>query len=343
MNSLLSKSLCAVANSFSPIYSNKILVHWWGSDEDQLYLDGFTNALIESGYEVTAILFDQGAVVNAFEETANATLKNLPDQHLSNYAFEVQKNHQNIIDVCCFSPPSLIAELSNDAKPAFIRFMRTLFGCISNPENQYTQLRLPSEELAEESGLSFEAYETLWHDLIAVDYCQLEKDCSETILQYQDKTAFQIHSGKDCVLTFSTEGRSWHSDHGNGDYPAGEVYIAPLENTANGLFYTPRICWEGALLTDVVLSFENGTLVNTSHPEIWQSLQGAPGDALKFAEFGIGLNPKAQQLSGYNLFDEKAIGSCHIAIGMNHLFGGTNESPIHIDFVAPNPLISATV
>lgn len=339
MNSLLSKSLCHIAQSFSPIHNHKVLVHWWGSSEDQPILDAFTHALTESGHEVTAILFDHHTVVKTFEETANPAFTALPEQHLSTYDFEAQISHTNIIDLCCFSPPSLIAELSPEAKPAFIHFMRTLFGCISKPENQYVQLRLPSEELAEESGLSFEAYETLWHDLIAVDYRQLKQDCSDVILQYEDKTTFQIHTGMDCVLTFSTEGRSWHSDHGNGDYPAGEVYIAPLEHTADGAFYTPLIHWEGSLLTDVVLSFENGMLVNTSHPEIWESLQGAPGDALRFAEFGIGLNPKVQQLSGYNLFDEKASGSCHIAIGMNHLFGGTNESPVHIDFVAPNPRI----
>ena len=31
--------------------------------------------------------------------------------------------------------------------------------------------------------------------------------------------------------------------------------------------------------------------------------------------------------------DEKLIGTVHVAVGMNNLCGGTNDSPLHIDFV----------
>ncbi len=339
MHPLLPINLDHIAKQFCPLQNNKILVHWWGHQEDFPLLTGFANSLKTSQNEVTTILYDQAQMIKAFNETAGKLNEELPEGHIAKETFEVQKEHINIIDVCCFSPTSLLGEIIDEGKPAFIQYMRSLFQTIANPDKQYVQLRLPSEEAAEESGMPYQAYESLWHDLVSIDYFELKSACSEKISQYKGKNTFEIHTGKDCILTFSTEGRSWHSDHGNGDFPAGEVYIAPLEDSVNGSFCTPLIFWEGAMLTDVILSFEKGLLVGTSHPEILESLQGAPGDALKFAEFGIGLNPKAKKLSGYNLFDEKSLGSCHIAIGMNHLFGGTNDSPVHIDFVAPDPLI----
>ncbi len=67
---------------------------------------------------------------------------------------------------------------------------------------------------------------------------------------------------------------------------------------------------------------------------ILNDLKEAPGDTLSFAEFGIGLNNGTTNLSGHSAFDEKVKGTCHIAIGMNQMFGGNNESPLHIDFVA---------
>ena len=53
------------------------------------------------------------------------------------------------------------------------------------------------------------------------------------------------------------------------------------------------------------------------------------------AEIGIGTNPNAKD--PLNLLEaEKIKGTCHMAIGDNHTFGGGKvESDIHIDFVIP--------
>ena len=36
---------------------------------------------------------------------------------------------------------------------------------------------------------------------------------------------------------------------------------------------------------------------------------------------------------GFTLVDEKALGTYHIGLGMNHLSGGKNNCPFHMDFV----------
>jgi leucyl aminopeptidase (aminopeptidase T) len=52
-----------------------------------------------------------------------------------------------------------------------------------------------------------------------------------------------------------------------------------------------------------------------------------------FAELGIGLNPAITILTGNSLFDEKAKGTIHIALGDNHAFGHHVESQFHDDLV----------
>ncbi len=51
-------------------------------------------------------------------------------------------------------------------------------------------------------------------------------------------------------------------------------------------------------------------------------------------EIGIGVNPQVSKLSGDEIWDEKATGTAHIALGANGPFGGENkEVDYHRDLV----------
>jgi leucyl aminopeptidase (aminopeptidase T) len=50
-------------------------------------------------------------------------------------------------------------------------------------------------------------------------------------------------------------------------------------------------------------------------------------------ELGIGMNKNIEELTGYVVLDEKMANTFHLGIGMNTLFGGINECPMHMDFV----------
>lgn len=56
-------------------------------------------------------------------------------------------------------------------------------------------------------------------------------------------------------------------------------------------------------------------------------------------ELGIGMNPGVTDLCGYEVLDEKMIGTFHIALGKNDMFGGKNDSLVHLDFVGKGELI----
>jgi len=54
------------------------------------------------------------------------------------------------------------------------------------------------------------------------------------------------------------------------------------------------------------------------------------------AELGLGTNPAAE-IIGTVLEDEKVYGTCHVAFGDNHGFGGTIECDSHLDGIVLEP------
>lgn len=312
-----------------------VLIHFWGiSQEDVLYMKEL-EAIIKQrtcGEIVKVVFLEQAGIANGFntrELTQETTAQALYGGFDPSLALTT-------IDLCRFSPPSLMDAIDDAAKPAFIQFMRGLFGNATAEGKLFAQLRLPSEELAQESGMTLEAYTEKWTQLVVIDYNELRLRCATAQNLVSNQSTFTLTTGLGHVLSFSVEARPWHLDDGNGDFPAGEIYVAPVEDTVNGSFMADSVFWEGETFENVVLTFEGGTLVASEPTCILEDLKHAPGDALRFAEFGLGQNPALSTLTGNSLFDEKILGSCHIAIGANNMFGGNNQGPVHIDFVATN-------
>jgi len=138
-----------------------------------------------------------------------------------------------------------------------------------------------------------------------------------------------------------------------GNVPSGETYIAPIEGTAQGsVSITGSI--PGRVLPPgeaFVLHFKRGRMVRIE-PERGAAVQWleqtqiqkakAKGDRhwSNLAEIGVGLNPGVAQLSGNMLFDEKAAGTAHIALGSNSFMGGRVRSAIHCDLVVHRPVLA---
>jgi hypothetical protein len=143
-----------------------------------------------------------------------------------------------------------------------------------------------------------------------------------------------------------------------GNVPSGETYIAPVEGTATGSIVIngsiPGMVIEPG--AEMVVTFEYGRLAQIEPAdgpaarwlrETQIAKARAAGDLewSNLAEIGIGLNPAVKVLTGNMLFDEKAAGTAHIALGTNAFMGGTVYSSIHCDMVtrAPTVLIDGKV
>ena len=137
-----------------------------------------------------------------------------------------------------------------------------------------------------------------------------------------------------------------------GNVPSGETYIAPVEGSAEGTVAITgslpgRVLGPGESL---LLRFREGRAVRIepegSPAARWldeSQIQKAKakGDLhwSNLAEIGIGVNPKMTQLTGNMLFDEKAAGTAHIALGSNSFMGGWVMSAIHCDLVTVSPTV----
>lgn len=179
------------------------------------------------------------------------------------------------------------------------------------------------------------------NDAYMVNYKELKSKCDDIIKEFKDKNNIKIFTGENNELSFRINERQWFKDDGIGDFSSGEVYIAPLEDSDNGKILIPLIECNGELLKDVVITFENGKVIQTSSDSLFEFISSLPEGSSILCEFGIGLNDKINNIVGYSLLDEKANGTIHIGIGTNLMFGGKNQAPFHVDFVCiPKNILS---
>ncbi|MBI4690526.1 MAG: divalent cation tolerance protein CutA [Nitrospirae bacterium] len=150
-------------------------------------------------------------------------------------------------------------------------------------------------------------------------------------------------------ISFSKKGRRAESDTGIltkpgsfGNLPAGEVYLAPLEGTADG-----RLVLEWAptrpLKSPITLKVENGLVKKISGNETYTDYLKAKISEQKenanIAELGIGTNDMAKRPDNI-LESEKILGTIHFALGDNSSFGGKVSTPFHQDFVFFRPTVT---
>lgn len=120
--------------------------------------------------------------------------------------------------------------------------------------------------------------------------------------------------------------------------PDGEVYLAPLEYSANGFIIFDFVAIHGfGLVKNLKIKFKDGKVVWFDSPQkkiFKKFLDANTGEKDRIAEFAIGTNPAAQFI-GETIVDEKIFGSIHIAIGNNAggAYGGKNKASSHLDMI----------
>lgn len=186
---------------------------------------------------------------------------------------------------------------------------------------------------------------------LSADYKELKKICSAVRRALSGKDGILITTPNGTRISFRRGGRKIHEDTGDlrkpgttSNLPAGEVYLAPLEGTAEGVLVLE---WSTTrkLKAPVKLIIEDGNVVQIEGAEpfvkeLAQKLSAAPGCA-NIAELGIGTNARAKRPDNI-LESEKILGTIHIALGDNHTFGGKVSAPFHQDFVFFKPTLIAT-
>lgn len=182
---------------------------------------------------------------------------------------------------------------------------------------------------------------------IPVDYEEIKKrsEAIATLLNSADVAYLTTEKGTD--LTLPLKGMKAEPDfglyHNKGDFgnlPAGEGYIAPLEGVSEGILLVDgAIAGIGKLKEVVTITIVNGMAKTIENcPELEKMLDEHGERARNIAELGVGTNDKATVV-GNILEDEKVMGTVHVALGNNVLFGGTVDVPIHLDCIVLHPTL----
>ncbi len=186
---------------------------------------------------------------------------------------------------------------------------------------------------------------------IDIDYPQLKEDTKKVALAMNKAKKVKITTALGTHIELSIKGRKGHGLSAGiftkkgkwGNLPEGEAFIAPLEGTAQGHFVVDgSIAGIGKVSHPIIFFVDSGNVVRITNgkkpTQIEQMISKVGDKARNIAELGIGLNRKAK-VTGTVLEDEKAYGTCHIAMGNNIGFGGKVDVPFHIDCVIKKPSI----
>ena len=134
-----------------------------------------------------------------------------------------------------------------------------------------------------------------------------------------------------------------HSPGDKGNLPSGVSYMAPIEESAEGIVLIDgSINGIGLLKRPVKWVVKAGRVTDILGREeadkLKDVLKTADENATLIGAFGMGTNPAAK-LSGMPLEDEKVLGTAHLAIGSNHTYGGKIRSQTRITGFFLNPTI----
>ncbi|WP_232687040.1 aminopeptidase [Halobacterium zhouii] len=204
----------------------------------------------------------------------------------------------------------------------------------------------PTRSLAQQAGMSYEAYRDFVYDAVLRDWEELADemanmketldDANEVrIVKEQTDITMQV---KDRVAVNSAASVAYDSHN----LPSGEVFTAPYA-TEGEVFFDVPMTIRGERVQDVHLTFEDGEVVDYSagqNEDVVGEILDTDDGARRLGELGIGMNRGIQQFTDNILFDEKMGDTVHLALGRAYESNipedsddEANDSNVHVDMI----------
>jgi aminopeptidase len=202
----------------------------------------------------------------------------------------------------------------------------------------------PTEALAQEAGMSLEDYRDFVYRACYIDrrdpvaeWKKIERHQDRLIKRLKGARRVRI-VGKETDLSFSIAGRLFINSTATHNLPSGEIFTAPVEDSAEGtVFFDIPAVHGGNQVEGVRLRFAKGRVAEATAErgqEYLRKMIAMDPGASRLGEFGIGTNYGIQRPSGEILFDEKIGGSIHLALGSSYKeCRGRNVSGLHWDLI----------
>ncbi|QLC33505.1 aminopeptidase [Halarchaeum sp. CBA1220] len=214
-------------------------------------------------------------------------------------------------------------------------------------ETKWVSTEHPTRSLAQQAGMSAEAYRDFVYDAVFRDWEALAAKQAKVKERLDDASEVRLVSGDGTDLTMSVEGRVAVNSAASVAYdshnlPSGEVFTAPYATEGEVVFDVPMTI-HGRRVRDVRLEFADGEVVDHAAAQgedaITEVLETDAG-ARRLGELGIGMNRGIDRVTDNILFDEKMGDTVHLALGRAYASNfpegraeEANESAVHVDLI----------
>ncbi len=195
----------------------------------------------------------------------------------------------------------------------------------------------PCVSMAQDAGMSLDEFEDFVFGACLQDWDKIGQNIKKILAKF--KKGKHVHLiGPNVDLRFDIKGERALDDLTGDNLPCGEVFMAPEKHSLEGWikFEYPAI-YNGNEVEGIYLRFEKGKVVEAKadkNEKFLKAMIAVDKNASYVGEFGIGCNPKIEKYIKNILYDEKIIGTIHLALGSAYKEnGGGNDSAIHWDII----------
>lgn len=178
------------------------------------------------------------------------------------------------------------------------------------------------------------------------DYVEISRTMRRLYRKLRGPKKLEIYSDLGTDLTARLARRDWITEdtgicHKKGAFtnlPAGELFIAPMEGSAEGKLVVDASFFE-PLEEPATVHIKEGVAMRITGAKSAVAEMNKGGREGRFVcEFGMGLNPRAKFI-GNPLEDAKVLGTGHISFGDNSTFGGQIKCGVHVDAIMKSPRV----
>lgn len=204
--------------------------------------------------------------------------------------------------------------------------------------------QFPTQGYAQAAGMSLRQYQEFVYracKLHLVDPVAAWREVEQRQQRLVDYLAGKKHvqvRGQNIDLEMSIAGRHFLNASGKINFPDGEIFTGPVEDSVNGwVKFTYPAYYHDNEVVGARLTFENGLVTQATAAKnetfLLSTLDTDPGSR-RLGEFAIGTNNDIQRFTGSILFDEKIGGTVHMAVGQGYpQTGSVNTSAVHWDMI----------
>ena len=203
-------------------------------------------------------------------------------------------------------------------------------------KTKWVVLRWPTSAMAQQAGMSTEAFEDFYFKVCTLDYSRMTPGMKALADLMKRTDRVQI-KGPGTDLRFSIKGIGAQPCGGLRNIPDGEVFSCPVRDSVEGYIqYNAPTVYLGSSFDNIRLAFRKGRIVEatSNNTKRLNDILDSDAGARYIGEFAIGFNPHILEPMRDILFDEKIAGSFHFTPGQAYeTVGNGNKSQVHWDMV----------